>query len=200
MSNKKNNTVLKEMQVATPPEVFDPQKAVKQASQAAKVLTSIVKSKPKKIVLNGEQYLTFEDWQTLAKFYGITVGATETKEIWREDKLAGFSAKATVWQKGEVISSAEASCMRDEHNWSNKPEFQLKSMAQTRACAKALRNVLAWVAVLAGFAPTPAEEINGEETEDKAKVFTGNGKCPYCGAVGKYHRPDCPNNPVKEAK
>jgi len=32
-------------------------------------------------------------------------------------------------------------------------------MAQTRAGAKALRNVLAWVAVLAGYKPTPAEEI-----------------------------------------
>jgi len=33
-------------------------------------------------------------------------------------------------------------------------------MAQTRACAKALRNVLAWVVVLAGYAPTPAEEMD----------------------------------------
>lgn len=40
-----------------------------------------------------------------------------------------------------------------------KPLFMLKSMAQTRACVKALRNVLAWVVVLAGFKPTPAEEI-----------------------------------------
>lgn len=39
------------------------------------------------------------------------------------------------------------------------PLFQLKSMAQTRACAKVLRNVLAWVVVLAGYRPTPAEEL-----------------------------------------
>jgi len=34
-------------------------------------------------------------------------------------------------------------------------------MAQTRACAKALRNVLAWVVVLAGYRATPAEEMQG---------------------------------------
>ena len=41
------------------------------------------------------------------------------------------------------------------------PSFQLRSMAQTRACAKAFRNVLAWVVVLAGYKPTPAEEMQG---------------------------------------
>src|SRR5262249_27437128 len=50
-----------------------------------------------------------------------------------------------------------------EQNWAKKPLFQLRSMAQTRACAKAMRNVLAWVVVLAGYAPTPAEEMTGEE-------------------------------------
>src|SRR6185437_14382005 len=62
-----------------------------------------------------------------------------------------------------VISSAEAMCLNDEPNWKSKPMFQLKSMAQTRACAKALRNVLAWVVVLAGYAPTPAEEMDSSQ-------------------------------------
>src|SRR5678816_2244550 len=39
------------------------------------------------------------------------------------------------------------------------PSFQLRSMAQTRAASKALRNALAWVVVLAGYRPTPAEEL-----------------------------------------
>ena len=41
---------------------------------------------------------------------------------------------------------------------------------QTRACAKALRNVLSWVVVLAGYRPTPAEEMDGVfrgETEER---------------------------------
>jgi hypothetical protein len=34
-------------------------------------------------------------------------------------------------------------------------------MAQTRASSKALRQAFAWVAVLAGYAATPAEEMDG---------------------------------------
>ena len=44
-----------------------------------------------------------------------------------------------------------------------KPLFQLRSMAQTRAEAKALKSVFGWVVVLAGYRPTPAEELTGHE-------------------------------------
>lgn len=50
------------------------------------------------------------------------------------------------------------------------PLFQLRSMAQTRAGAKALRNVLAWVVVLAGYKPTPAEEMTGQPEEVTAEA------------------------------
>lgn len=169
--------------------IFDPETAVKQGAIAAKKLTEIIEAKPKKVIIQGNQYITFEDWQVLGRFYGMSAGITETQEIWREKKLIGYSATAEVLHGGVRISGAEASCLRDEKNWAEKPEFQLKSMAQTRACAKALRNVLAWVVVLAGYKPTPAEEINGEE--ETIDVNKDNGKCSECGAVGKYHSPNC---------
>jgi hypothetical protein len=50
---------------------------------------------------------------------------------------------------------------RQQIGTENVPLFQLSSMAQTRANAKALRNVLSWVVVLAGYRPTPAEEMDG---------------------------------------
>lgn len=48
-----------------------------------------------------------------------------------------------------------------------KPLFQLRSMAQTRAEAKALRGVFSWVVVLAGYKPTPAEEMTGHEFDNR---------------------------------
>ena len=116
-------------------------------------------------MINGEQYLEFEDWQTLGRFYGATVGVEWTKPLREEidekgnTKLIGYEAKAIVYIKGEIVSSAEAMCLFTERNWKGKDEFTLRSMAQTRASAKALRNVLAWVAVLGGFKPTPLEEM-----------------------------------------
>lgn len=40
------------------------------------------------------------------------------------------------------------------------PLFQLASMAQTRACNKAMSNKLKWVVSLAGYATTPAEDMH----------------------------------------
>lgn len=49
------------------------------------------------------------------------------------------------------------------------PLFQLRSMAQTRACAKALRLAYGWVVVLAGYKATPAEELDGMTDKDKGQ-------------------------------
>ena len=138
-----------------------PQAVIDHAQTAAKALTGVLDSKPKKVMIGGQQYLEYEDWQTLGRFYGISAGTVSTKEIIRNGKLVGFEAQAEALHNGVRVSAAEASCTWEEPNWKTKPEFQLKSMAQTRACAKALRNVLGWVAVLAGYKPTPAEEMRG---------------------------------------
>jgi hypothetical protein len=145
-----------------------PDIVLKEAQRAAKALSKVIEGKPKKLVFNGKTYLQFEDWQTLGRFYGVTAACSTTKYVEYDGesdfKVRGFEARADALlvSSNQVISSAEAMCLNDEFNWSGKPLFQLKSMAQTRACAKALRNVLAWVVVLAGYAPTPAEEMDGE--------------------------------------
>lgn len=146
-----------------------PSTVLKEATKAAKALAQVIEAKPKKVVFNGKTYLQFEDWQTLGRFYGVTAVCMTTKYVEFGDgdsKVVGFEARADALLVGsnQVISSAEAMCLNDEANWSRKPLFQLKSMAQTRACAKALRNVLAWVVVLAGYAPTPAEEMEQESS------------------------------------
>lgn len=159
----------------------DPVKVLAEAKLAAQALMSVVSQKKKPVIMNGEQYLEFEDWQTVARFYGLTVKVVSTQFL-DYGGVKGFEAKADVLRAdGQVVSSAEAMCLNDEEKWSTRPKyefvngkkekvgevavplFQLRSMAQTRACAKAFRNVLAWVVVLAGFKPTPAEEMTGDE-------------------------------------
>lgn len=146
-----------------------PELVLEEARKAAKALTDVIEGKEKKLVFNGKTYLQFEDWQTLGRFYGVTALSRSTKYVEfgeGDERVCGFEAvaDALLVSTNQTISCAEAMCLNDEPNWSRKPLFQLKSMAQTRACAKVLRNVLAWVVVLAGYAPTPAEEMVGEET------------------------------------
>jgi hypothetical protein len=189
----------------------DPERVLVEAKRAAEALVRVVSAKPKKVVINDEQYLEFEDWQTLGRFYGLTVRVDSTEPV-NFDGVKGWQARASILNRaGEVISSADAMCLNDEEKWSSRskyeylyilkdgsksadnppkdqivwidnpnkagkkmpkkervkmpdvavPFFQLRSMAQTRASAKAFRNVLAWVVVLAGYKPTPAEEMSG---------------------------------------
>lgn len=139
-----------------------PNKVLEQAREVALALKDRIDNKPKAVKFNGETYLEFEDWQVLGNFYGITAKIIETKYV-EYGAVKGFEARAVAVKvgSGQEISGAEALCLNDEPNWAIKPLFQLKSMAQTRACSKALRNVLAWVVVLAGYKPTPAEEMQG---------------------------------------
>lgn len=148
-----------------------PDVVIEEARKAAKALADVIDKKPKKVIINDEIYLEYEDWQTLGRFYGVSAAAVSTRHVEFGD-VVGFeaTAEALLLVNGETvrISAAEAMCLNDEWKWQDKPLFQLKSMAQTRACAKALRNVLAWVVVLAGYKPTPAEELDGEQKPEVA--------------------------------
>ncbi len=167
--------------------IFNPEAQIEMAIKASKALAKVIAQKKKPVIINGEQYLEFEDWQTLGQFDGVSVktGDAEPVEI---DGVKGAKAKAYLinTRTGEIVGGAEAYCMRDEEKWGTRPKyeyqdnkrikvadepvpwFQLASMAQTRAGSKALRNKEAWIAVLAGYKPTPAEEMTGNETRGQS--------------------------------
>jgi len=170
----------------------DPNTVLAEAHNAAKALKQVISAKKNKVMMNGEQYLEFEDWQTCGKFYGVVAKVVNTEYI-ELGGVRGFNSRAVVFDTatGQEISAAEAMCLNDEDKWSTRskyeyvdgvkkkvgdvpvPLFQLKSMAQTRACSKALRNVLAWVVVLAGYQPTPAEDMTGDEApSDRREPIT----------------------------
>lgn len=166
-----------------------PKEILDSAIEAATSLQNVISKKKRKVAFNGEQYLQFEDWQTVGGFFGVSV-ATGDAELVQIDGVPGFKAKARVIDSNGIeVSAAEAYCMKDEPNWRGKPFFQLASMAQTRAGAKALRNKFAWVAVLAGYSPTPAEEMTHTDS-DAAEGFPGDERkaapasdvppCPKC--------------------
>jgi hypothetical protein len=157
--------------VAPPPQLAlqrAPEVILQEAAKAAQALKDVIERKPNKVVINGKTFLTFEDWQTLGRFYGVTVAARVTNYL-EQGRARGYECHAeAIRADGQVIGAAQAMCMDDESKWSDKPLYQLRSMAQTRAQAKALRGVLAWVAVLAGYNPTPAEEMDGVKSDGRA--------------------------------
>lgn len=138
-----------------------PAAVVAAAQEQAQALQRIIEQAGLSVNIGGSKHLKFEAWQTLGRFDRTTAAVGWTKPIHnRANDIIGYEARAEVFQDGQMISAAEAQCTIDEANWKNKELWQLRSMAQTRACAKALRNVLYWIVVLAGYSATPAEEMN----------------------------------------
>ena len=150
------------------PASIPPRAVISAAQEKAKLLKELVTQAPLTVQIGNTQYLKFEAWQTLGRFDRITAAVGWTKPIHnRANDIIGYEARAEVLQDGQFISSAEAQCTVEEANWRSKELWQLRSMAQTRACAKALRNVLSWIVVLAGYSTTPAEEMNHEQAPPK---------------------------------
>lgn len=128
------------------------------------------------------KHLLIEGWQMLAAVYGISARARETRYL-EFGQVNGYECSAEAYHigTGRVVSTADAMCLSDEDKWSARPKYewqngqrvqigsvavplqQLRSMAQTRAMSKALSNLFKWIAKMAGYATTPAEEMTGDE-------------------------------------
>lgn len=139
-----------------------------EAKRAATALTAILAKKPKPVMIRGKQFLEFEDWSVLAKFYGVVAKVIDSKYV-EYGTSKGFESIAVAFHihSGQEISRGYGMCTSDEKiddsttraDWSLQ---RLRSFSQTRACSKALKQVFSWVAVLGGYASLPAEEIQHE--------------------------------------
>lgn len=128
---------------------------------AKELVTYVRRSELKPAKIGPSEHLLIEHWSTVAEFFGVAPRPYDAEPV-EIGGVHGFKAKADLLNvDGVVVGGAEAYCMRDEPNWKAKPTFQLASMAQTRAAAKAMRIRLGWVVVLAGYSATPAEEMEG---------------------------------------
>ena len=108
---------------------------------------------------NGEAnlYVTAEGWEVLGTMLGCTPFVEEVVEI-PSDRKGHYIYKATVSirHNDTVLARAEAIA---ERNQKQRERPFVYSMAQTRALGKAYRMALSWIIRMAGYEPTPAEEM-----------------------------------------
>ena len=89
-----------------------------------------------------------KSWGEVAEYEWQDVLDEKGKKIWDQTLRNGKGGyKARKVEVGKV----------------SKPLFQLRSMAQTRAEAKVLKSIFGWIVVLAGYRPSVAEEMTGDE-------------------------------------
>lgn len=137
-----------------------PNSIIKDAQEQARALMDVVEQQHLYQILKGKKFLNVEAWQLVASFTGLSATVEYSKPLDIEDDL-GYEARAIVKDKdGIEVSAGESECRQSERGKQQHSHNQLRSMAQTRAISKALRNKLAFIAVMAGFSPTTAEEID----------------------------------------
>ncbi len=144
----------------------DPVEVIPKATRVADALKAVIVSKglAKRLGSRTAEYVEIGGWQTCGAMLGIFPFVEWTRKT--ED---GWESRCVVRRGGVDIGAAEAQCTRLEQNWKTRDDYALRSMAQTRATSKALRSVLGFIMVLAGYRDTPAEEVPAEPRESQAK-------------------------------
>jgi hypothetical protein len=136
--------------------------AIGAAHKKAETLKKIVEDQHLYVDIGPSRHLRVEAWQTIATAYNLAVRTDDgTKLIWQGDKVIGVEAKALVINitTGTIVGGATSYCFASEAGKEDHAVAQLSGMASTRASARALKQNLSWVVVLAGYSPTPAEEM-----------------------------------------
>ena len=118
------------------------------------------------------KHLRIEGWSMLAQAHGLTVGADEPLRLEdKQGKLLGYKARGWVRDhNGNEVGAAWGMVTLTETRWSQAPEFQVASMAQTRGVAKAARLALGHAVALLRIEhleATPAEEVDHDTPPPK---------------------------------
>ena len=142
-----------------------PAELVRRATEAADVLAKVIEDKKLYSSIQGKRYVRVEGWTTLAVMLGCL--PREATVVRREDGTYEATVELCRMSDGVVLTRASAECGMDETKWAKGPDYARRSMAATRATSKACRLAFSWVMVLAGFQPTPAEEMIGIVEERK---------------------------------
>jgi len=183
-----------------------PAEVVQRATEAADALAAVIKAKKLFSSIQGKEYVRVEGWTTLAAMMGCL--PKEVSSVRRDDGTYEATVELVRMSDGVTMTRASAECGMDEPVWAKRPDYARRSMAATRATSKACRLAFSWVMVLAGFQPTPAEEIphdsDGVVTRpDRVTTDTAN---PVKGArsatqqSGKDAKHPSPGGPVAIAE
>lgn len=163
----------------------DPREVVARATDMATVLADVIAQRKLFKKIGDKNHVYVEAWTML----GSMLGVFPVLE-WSRPVDGGWEARVVAQTRdGAIVGAAEAQCTRAESLWRNRDEYAIRSMAQTRATSKALRQPLGFVITLAGYSATPAEEMD----------FQDRGREPTDTMTGR-ENPDRSAKPTAEAQ
>jgi hypothetical protein len=120
------------------------------------------------------RHVTIEGWQFAGALVGVFGVVVKTERI-KIDGVSGWEAHAEARTiGGQIVGAGDGMCMKNESRWGSVDEYARRSMAQTRALARALSGPLRFAVQKAGFDGTPYEDAEGA-ARSRSGPRTANG-------------------------
>ena len=129
-----------------------------EAVAMATLLQNLVVQQKLAVNIKGKNYAMVEAWQMAGFLTGTSVMIDEPKNLSTTTEIK-YSATARIFQGEKLVGVGYALCSSKEFSKKGFDEYAILSMAQTRAIGKAYRNKIGWIMKLAGYEPTPSEEM-----------------------------------------
>lgn len=131
------------------------------ATKVASSLKNVIETQGLAVIIKNKkgqknEYVTAEGWEVLGTMLGCTPYVEEVIELPKDGPKFMYQATVSIRQGDVILSKASAIA---ERNTMQKDRPSVYSMAQTRALGKAYRMALSWIIKMAGYEPTPAEEM-----------------------------------------
>lgn len=143
-----------------------PEKLVESATAMADALHAVIEKKELYSLIRGKRHVKVEGWTTCLAMLGVM--PHEVNVVEHDGIFVATVELRTL--RGEVVGRASAECGAPDETdregkqvWSTRSRQARRSMALTRATAKAARLAFSWIIALAGFEATPAEELAHDE-------------------------------------
>ena len=128
--------------------------------------------------IKGKKYVNVEGWEFAGMATGISPIVVKCKNLSTEKETKYRAEVQLVNNLGMIMGYGVAICSDREMTFDRSTkqqkkkwldEYAIASMAQTRAIGKAYRNKFAFLMKMAGYEPTPAEEIIVEPIQSANK-------------------------------
>lgn len=143
-----------------------PQEVILQATAVANELAKIVRERHLSNNIQGREFVKVEGWSTMGAMLGVlprevpgTVNELDNGDWEATVELVRVSDGAIIG-RGSAIVGLDETDRYGKPTWGSRPRYARRSMALTRATGKAYRLGFSWIMTLAGYEPTPLEEMD----------------------------------------
>lgn len=142
-----------------------PKELMAYAIEIADTLSSVLRDRGMTQKFGAGEHVKSEGWQLAGSLLGFTNTEGPSKELPDGSFEAEIHLKSIATDR--VVAKASARCGTDEATWKNKPKYARRSMAYTRAIGRVYAQNFRWIIQLAGYNPTPAEEMEEVSTPSR---------------------------------